>query len=150
MEPYAGDWSDDHLHRLPIRVYYEDTDFTGVVYYANYLKFLERGRTDALRCAGVAHAEILQLEPPLGFAVRKIEVEYLKPARIDDALMVQTRFVEARGARLRIAQAITRDGETLVTAQVEAACIDLDGRPRRLPADLLDAVRRHVSGAEPS
>jgi acyl-CoA thioester hydrolase len=139
--PEAGRWTGG-IHLLPVRVYYEDTDFTGVVYYANYLKFLERGRTDALRTAGVSHNDLWQAEPRLGFAVRKIQVEYLVPARIDDALGVETRFIEARGARMTLAQRILRDGEVLVTAEVEAACIDADGRPRRLPAAVRDAFAR--------
>lgn len=144
-EPHAGVWLDDKTHQLSVRVYYEDTDFTGVVYYANYLKFLERGRTDALRCAGVSHAEILKLDPPLGFAVRRINLDYLKPARIDDALTIETRFIAAKGARLVISQRVMAAGEVLVTADVEAACIDLEGRPRRLPKTLLDQVQRYVS-----
>lgn len=145
-QPHAGVWLDDKTHHLPVRVYYEDTDFTGVVYYANYLKFLERGRTDALRCAGVSHAEILKLDPPLGFAVRRINVEYLKPARIDDALTIETRFSAAKGARLVIRQRVICAAEVLVTADVEAACIDLEGRPRRLPKTLLERVQRYVTG----
>lgn len=140
-EPDAGAWSGG-AHRLAVRVYYEDTDFTGVVYYANYLKFLERGRTDALRSAGVGHAGLLELETPLGFAVRKITVEYLSPARIDDALVVETRFVEARGARLGVTQTVTRGETVLITAEVDAACIDLDGRPRRLPRGVVEAIAR--------
>lgn len=144
-EPHAGVWLDDNTHQLSVRVYYEDTDFTGVVYYANYLKFLERGRTDALRCAGVSHAEILKLDPPLGFAVRKINLDYLKPARIDDALTIETRFKVAKGARLVISQRVVCAAEVLVTADVEAACIDLEGRPRRLPKTMLDQVLRYVT-----
>lgn len=138
-EPTAGAWQDG-VHRLPVRVYYEDTDFTGVVYYANYLKFLERGRTDALRSAGIRHEDLLARETPLGFAVRKIEAEYLKPARIDDALIVETRFTEARGARLRVEQRVLRGEAVLLTARVEAACIDLQGRPKRLPAEAAEAI----------
>ncbi|KAA5802345.1 tol-pal system-associated acyl-CoA thioesterase [Alkalicaulis satelles] len=144
MTPDGGAWSGG-LHHLPVRVYYEDTDFTGVVYYANYLKFLERGRTDALRMAGVSHSDLLALDPPLGFAVRQLSVEYLAPARIDDALVVETRFETARGARMVIAQRILRGDAVLLTAQVEAACIDLDGRPRRLPAVMVDAIARASS-----
>ena len=144
-EPHAGVWLDDKTHQLSVRVYYEDTDFTGVVYYANYLKFLERGRTDALRCAGISHAEILKLDPPLGFAVRKINLDYLKPARIDDALTIETWFLSAKGARLVIRQRVMAAGEVLVTADVEAACIDLEGRPRRLPKSMLDQVLRYVT-----
>jgi acyl-CoA thioester hydrolase len=144
-EPHSGAWTAG-VHRLPVRVYYEDTDFTGVVYYANYLKFLERGRTDALRSAGVSHGDLLQLENPLGFAVRKISVEYLIPARIDDALIVETVFNDAKGARMAISQRILRDGDVLIIAQVEAACIDMDGRPRRLPKSVMDAMALARSG----
>ena len=136
--PDMGVWR-DAIHELPVRVYYEDTDFTGVVYYANYLKFLERGRTDALRSAGVAHAELLQLDPPLGFAVRKVEAFYIAPARIDDALTIQTRFHGFRGARLNASQKVLRGPTVLMEAEIEAACIDLNGRPRRLPASALKA-----------
>ena len=76
--PESGRWSGG-AHHLPVRVYYEDTDFTGIVYYANYLKFFERGRTDALRTAGLSHAELLKADPPVGFAVRKVTVEYHAP-----------------------------------------------------------------------
>ena len=138
-KPDSGAWSAG-AHRLAVRVYYEDTDFTGVVYYADYLKFLERGRTDALRSAGVSHGDLLQLETPLGFAVRKIAVEYLIPARIDDALIVETVFQAVKGARMVIAQRILRGEEVLITADVEAVCIDMDGRPRRLPKSVADAV----------
>jgi len=139
--PTSGTWTDG-VHTLPVRVYYEDTDFTGVVYYANYLKFLERGRTDALRAAGVAHSELLEAEPALGFAVRKITAEYLIPARIDDALTVETRVTEAKGARIGFGQRILRGDGVLLTAQVDAACIDMAGRPKRLPKGVAAAVER--------
>jgi acyl-CoA thioester hydrolase len=142
--PSIGVWTAG-VHRLAVRVYYEDTDFTGVVYYANYLKFLERGRTDALRSAGVRHDDLLQLETPLGFVVRKITAEYLKPARIDDALIIETRFTAAKAARLSVEQSVLRGEETLLTASVDAACIDLAGRPRRLPKAAAEAIAS-VSG----
>ena len=141
LSPEAGCWTGP-VHCLPVRVYYEDTDFTGVVYYANYLKFFERGRTDALRTAGISHSELLALDPPLGFVVRKITVEYAVPARIDDALSVETAFSSVTGARMSIDQRMRR-GDTLVaSASVEAACIDLEGRPRRLPKSVLEALAR--------
>ncbi len=139
--PEAGSWQGG-AHHLPVRVYYEDTDFTGIVYYANYLKFFERGRTDALRTAGISHAELLQADPPLGFAVRKVIVEYHAPARIDDALMVETRFASLSGVRMQIEQAIRREGVLLASAEVEAVCIDMEGRPKRLPAGLKEALAR--------
>lgn len=142
--PEAGAWH-GALHRLPVRVYYEDTDFTGVVYYANYLKFFERGRTDALRTAGVGHAELWAAEPRLGFAVRRITVEYFVPARIDDALTVETAFTRARGARFDIVQRILRGEALLAGAEVTAACIDASGRPARLPKSVIAALSGKVS-----
>ncbi len=138
-EPSSGTWNSG-IHTLAVRVYYEDTDFTGVVYYANYLKFIERGRTDALRAAGVAHTDLLDANPPLGFAVRKVTAEYFIPARIDNALTVETRVTEARGARICFSQRILRGDDVLFTAEIEAACIDLEGRPRRLPKGVVNAL----------
>ncbi len=121
-----------------VRVYYEDTDFSGVVYHARYLHFFERGRTEALRACNISHTELLAREEPLAFAVTKMTTEWISPARIDDVLEVTTRFVEVKGARMRIAQEIRR-GETLIArADVEAACMNLEGRPRRLPAELAE------------
>ena len=129
-EPETG-YFEGRLHYYPVRVFYEDTDFTNVVYYANYLKFFERARSSFFRLAGISHSELLEAETPLGFVIRKIEVEYLKPARIDDALIVMTSYDNYKGPRLWVTQEIRRDGELLVTAKSEAACIDLTGRPRR-------------------
>ncbi|WP_375205211.1 tol-pal system-associated acyl-CoA thioesterase [Hyphococcus sp.] len=127
----------DNVYRLPIRIYYEDTDFSGVVYHAAYLKFFERGRTEALRACGVHHSELLAREEPLAFAVRKMTTEWLIPAKIDDMLEVRTRFVSAKGARMMLFQEIWRDDVLLARAEVEAASMSLSGRPRRLPADIL-------------
>lgn len=138
------------VHRLPIRVYYEDTDFTGIVYHANYLKFAERGRTDFLRLTGVHHSELLERDPPLAFAVHKMEIDFITPARIDELLVVETRYVAARGARLEIEQVILRDETPIWRALVRAACIDTDGRPKRLPASLIEALGPHVAAASQS
>jgi len=122
---------------IPIRVYYEDTDFSGVVYHARYLHFFERGRTEALRSCNISHTELLARAEPLAFAVRKMTTEWIAPARIDDLLEVRTRFLEVRGARMLIEQALSR-GETLIArADVEAACMTLEGRPRRLPPEII-------------
>ncbi len=128
--------SDETIYRLPIRIYYEDTDFSGVVYHAAYLKFFERGRTEALRACGVHHSELLARDEPLAFAVRKMTTEWLVPAKIDDMLEVRTRFVLAKGARMILAQEIWRGGALLARADVEAACMSLSGKPRRLPEDI--------------
>lgn len=120
-----------------IRVYYEDTDFSGVIYHARYLHFFERGRTEALRCCNISHTELLAREEPLAFAVTKMTTEWISPARIDDVLEVTTRFVEVRGARMRIAQEIRRAETLIARADLEAACMSLSGKPRRLPPEIV-------------
>ena len=137
----------DSVYRFPIRIYYEDTDFSGVVYHAAYLKFFERGRTEALRACGVHHSELLAREEPLAFAVRKMTTEWLTPAKIDDMLEVQTRFLSAKGARMILSQEIWRDDALLARAEVEAACMSITGRPRRLPADLATRLIAKTPGA---
>ena len=127
-------------HRLPVRVYYEDTDFTGLVYHANYVRYFERGRSDCLRLMGIGHAELLDGDQPLAFVVSKMELRFLKPARIDDALVVRTHYDAVKGPRLVINQAITRGDEVLCRAEVEVVCIHLDGRPRRPTQALKDKV----------
>lgn len=122
------------MHEMTIRVYYEDTDFGGVVYYANYLKFLERGRTEALREMGVD--QVALKEAGLVFVVRKVVAEYLLPARFDDVLTVETRAGWVRGASACMAQHIRRGGETLLTAEITIACMTLEGRPTRLPTEI--------------
>ncbi len=129
------------MHLLPVRVYYEDTDFTGVVYHANYLRFFERGRSDFLRMAGVHHAELAAAAEPLGFAVNRAEIDFLKPARIDDALMVCSRFEAMKGPRIFISQSLRRGGEELVRAEIQVCCISLTGRPRKPPPLLLERLK---------
>ncbi|MGE0742465.1 MAG: YbgC/FadM family acyl-CoA thioesterase [Hyphomonadaceae bacterium] len=138
--PSAGRF-DGRVHHLPVRIYYEDTDFTGLVYHANYLRYFERGRSDFLRLAGVHHSALLAADPPLGFAVNKITLEFLKPARIDDALVAKTAFETMRGPRIFIAQTLEREGEILVRAEVEVCCISLTGRPRKPPSMLLERLK---------
>jgi len=128
-------------HMLPIRVYYEDTDFSGIVYHANYLRFAERGRSDFLRLIGVSHADLIAGEGRLAFAVHRMEIDFLKPARIDEELEVHTRFLDLGKVRLIAEQTILRaikDGEPelIWKAQVHIVCLDGEGRPRRVPAQL--------------
>ena len=137
--PTAGRF-EGREHILPVRVYYEDTDFTGLVYHANYVRYFERGRSDFLRLAGVGHADLLAGETPLAFVITSMDLRFLKAARIDDALTVRTTYDSLRGPRLTIRQTIERGGEVLCRAEVEAAVIDLNGRPRRAPATLIAAV----------
>ena len=139
-DPSAG-WFEGREHVLPVRVYYEDTDFTGVVYHANYLRYFERGRSDFLRMAGVSHTDLLAHDQPTAFVVTRMEVDFRKPARIDDALLVRTTYDEARGPRLAISQRIVRGEEVIAQAAVFAACISMDGRPRKPPPGLVEALR---------
>ena len=128
--PTAGRF-EGREHRLPIRVYYEDTDFTGLVYHANYVRYFERGRSDCLRLMGVGHAELLDGDQPMAFVVSKMALTFLKPARIDDRVVVRTLYEAVKGPRLMIAQTITRGEDLLCRAEVEVVCIHMDGRPRR-------------------
>jgi acyl-CoA thioester hydrolase len=136
MTPTAGAFA-GREHQLPVRVYYEDTDFTGLVYHANYARYFERGRSDYLRLAGVSHSDLLDRPDPCAFVVTRLAMDFRKAARIDDALLVRTTYDAIRGPRMIITQSITRAAETIATAQVEAACIALTGRPRRPPPDLV-------------
>lgn len=122
---------------INVRVYYEDTDLSGVVYHANYLKFFERGRTENLRLSGYDHVSLLAAEEPLVFTIRRVNTEFIRPARIDDLLEVITVATGAKGARFFFSQEITRGKDVLARAEVEAACMTLEGRPRRLPKALL-------------
>lgn len=139
-QPTAGRF-DGQDHLLPVRVYYEDTDFTGLVYHGSYVRFFERGRSDFLRAVGIGHAELLAGDQPMAFVLAALNLTYLKPARIDDALIVRTRYRAIRGPRLLIDQVVERGGETLCRAEVTAVCIHLDGRPRRPSRALVEAVR---------
>jgi acyl-CoA thioester hydrolase len=127
---------DGRTHLLPVRIYYEDTDMSGIVYHANYLRYFERGRSDFLRLAGIEHTQLLKRDPPLAFAVTAIDLQFKRPAKIDDALIVQTHYDEIKGVRLLISQTIVRKTpdigfELIATASVEAVTIDLQGRPKR-------------------
>ena len=118
-------------HVLPVRVYFEDTDFSGRVYHAAYLKFMERGRSDFLRLIGIHH-NALAVEDRVAFAVRRMTIEFLKGASIDEVLEVETRIASLHGARVVVAQRVMRNGEALVTAEVMVALVDERGKPKRL------------------
>lgn len=127
-------------HRLMARVYYADTDFSGVVYHARYLEFLERGRSDFLRLAGVHHTELAEGKhgEKLVWVVRRMEIDFKAPAKIDDILTIDTRTESVSGARIFMAQQIRRGDEVLIEARVEAAIISESGRPRRFPKEWID------------
>lgn len=122
-------------HELPVRVYYEDTDLAGIVYYANYLKFIERGRSEWIRSMGVDQAQ-LKTEQGVVFAVRRVEADYLKPARYDDMLTVSTVLDSVSGVRIVLRQAVSREGERLFEAVVTLVCLTETGAPARIPAEI--------------
>ncbi|MBU1175833.1 MAG: tol-pal system-associated acyl-CoA thioesterase [Alphaproteobacteria bacterium] len=117
-----------------VRVYFEDTDFSGHVYHAAYLKFFERARTEWLRQKGVQHSGLIA--DGLFFAARRMQIDWLKPAHIDDLVEIETRIVKATGARLTLAQEMRRGDDLLVTASIEIVMVNAAGRPVRLPKQL--------------
>lgn len=146
-----SDWPDlagrleDGGHVLPVRVYYEDTDFTGIVYHGAYVRFFERARSDFLRLMGIHHTELASGRhgPSLAFAVRGMTLDFQRPARIDDILEVRTSLAEYKGARIKLDQLIHRGKELLVSAAVTVAVITAEGRPTRLPQHLAENLSRH-------
>ena len=134
-------------HVLPVRVYYEDTDFSGIVYHANYLKFMERARSDHLRLIGVNQSELfgqaLEEAPGFAFVVRSMAIDYLRPARFDDVLEVHTSPVEVAGASITLSQRVLRGQELIVDAKVKVAFV-AQGRARRIP----DALRAAMKAAQ--
>lgn len=133
-------WFEGSVHVCPVRVYYEDTDAGGIVYYANYLRFAERGRTELLRTLGLGQQK-LRDESGLMFAVRRVEVEYELPARLDDLLEVHTRIARLGGARLDMAQEILRGGTRLVSMIVQVVSLDSETtRARRLTGFVRDIL----------
>lgn len=130
------------LHRLALRVYYEDTDFSGAVYHASYLRFMERGRTEMLRSCGLNQGALMagQEGEAYGFVVRDMQISFLKPARMDDWLEIETTLLALGGASLDLQQIVKRDGQILTRAHVTIACV-ARGKPLRLP----QAVRKALS-----
>lgn len=135
-------------HIVPVRIYFEDTDFSGVVYHGSYIRFMERGRSDFVRLLGVGHTELHQGDhgEQLAFAVRRIHADFLKPARIDDLLEVETRVRELAGARIVLRQTIRRGDETLVDAEVTVVLVNREGKARRIP----ESVRAVLSASAAS
>ena len=139
QEPTGG-WFEGRTHVFPVRVYYEDTDFSGVVYHANYLRFMERGRSEFLRMSGAGHQDMFAGTNPLVWAVRRMMIDFDRPARMEDALTVRTSVLDLAGARMRLNQSVARMSDILVKATVEVCIITLDGRPRRVP----DSTRKKL------
>ncbi len=127
------------LHIFPVRVYYEDTDAAGIVYYGNYLKFAERARTEMLRLLGRGQQRMLEDEG-IAFAVRNCRIDYHRPARLDDALEIHTALLEIGGASLRVSQKVVRAQELIADIVVRLAVLDRRGRAVRLPRQLRDRL----------
>ncbi len=135
------------IHVLPVRVYFEDTDFAGVVYHANFLKFCERGRTDFVRLLGIHHQSLADPEKgePSVFVVRRIEIDYLRPGRLDDMLEVVTRCTEIGGASLTLDQEVKRGDTVLARAKVVVVLVAASGKPQRIGGLIRDALERFVN-----
>lgn len=129
------------VHRLKLRVYYEDTDLAGIVYYANYLKFIERARTEWVEALGVDQVA-LKARQGIVFAVRRVEADYLRPAKFADELVVETRLQSLGGARIVLEQVVLRGGERLFASVVTLVCLAEDGHAARIPPE----VRARLSG----
>ena len=128
----------------PVRIYYEDTDLSGIVYHANYLRYMERARTEFFRALGIK-ASYLEDADPAAWALRKVQIEYLKPARFDDHIEVRTTTTSLTGVRLCADQSIWRGGEELTKGAVEACIISLSGRPKRIPSEIRDKILPFLS-----
>ncbi len=135
----------DGVHRLAARVYFEDTDTAGIMYHAKYLHFMERGRTEFLRSAGIDHGAAVR-DGQGAYAVTEMDIRWRRPARLDDVLIIETRLLSVRAAACRIAQTMLRDGEILAEATLVAAFLDPAGRPRRQPAAWLARFAQLVHG----
>jgi acyl-CoA thioester hydrolase len=143
----AADWPDlagrvgaDGAHVLPVRVYFEDTDAGGVVYHASYLRFLERGRTDFIRVLGIRQSDLAEGEEAALFLVRRMEIDFRRPARLDDVIEVVTRPGALGGASITLEQSVRKDTETLVSARVKVALVTRDGRPARIRGALREML----------
>ena len=139
---------DGKTHILPLRIYYEDTDLSGVVYHANYLRFMERGRSEYFRSAGIARLAMLDAEEPTAWTLRKAALEYLRPARVDDLLEVHTICTGLSGARMEADQRIYSGGTLLTLGKVEACIITLSGKPRRIPEAIRKVLEPLVTDTE--
>lgn len=126
------------IHSFPVRVYYEDTDAGGIMYHASHVRFMERGRTEFLRDLGIHHSALMDCDASAAilFIVRRMEIDYLKPARLDDLLTVTTELVELGAASLKLAQTLLRGEDAICRGLLTIATIGPDGRPKRLPPDL--------------
>ena len=149
IEPTNLDAFDAHRqHWTEIRVYYEDTDLTGMVYHANYLRFFERGRSNHLRDAGVSHQSLLDRPDPAAFTLTRVEVDFRKPSVVDDLLRIRTRYMGTKGARILFSQAAFKAEELVARAEITAVQIHADGRPRRPIPEVADHLKSYIVDSE--
>ena len=139
-KPYQGAWIGG-THHFALRVYFEDTDVAGIVYYANYLKFMERARSDMLRAAGIDQRAVLESGEGV-YVVTEANIRYRRPAKLDDELVVLSAVREVRAASCVIHQRVMREHETLADAMITAAFLSLDGRPKRQPREWVEQFER--------
>jgi acyl-CoA thioester hydrolase len=147
LSPTSGAVADG-VHYFPIRVYYEDTDAGGIVYHANYLRFAERARSECLRLIGWQYDRLLS-ETGLGWVVRRAKIDFHRPARLDDALLVETRLADLTGVRMTARQTLHREDDLLVGLDLELVLLTSSGRPGRIPAPLADAIRPFLVSSHP-
>lgn len=141
MSELPAPFDDQGQHWLNIRIYYEDTDFTGMVYHANYLRFFERGRSDFLRDAGVSHQSLLARETPAAFTLTNVEVDYKRAAKVDDLLTIRTRSLGVKGVRMYFEQTCLRGYDVIVEGRITAVMIHADGRPMRPIKDVVEQLK---------
>lgn len=142
MKPVVNDRNFDaeNQHWISVRIYYEDTDFTGMVYHANYLKFFERGRSDHLRDAGVSHQSLLNRPDPAAFTIIRAEVDYKNAAKVDDVLWIRTRYLGTKGARIFFEQTALRETHVIAEAKITAVAIHADGRARKPLPEIVEQL----------
>tara|TARA_B100001057_G_scaffold360395_1_gene362733 strand:+ start:317 stop:754 length:438 start_codon:yes stop_codon:yes gene_type:complete len=133
-----------NTHFFQIRVFYEDTDFTGIVYHANYLKFAERGRTNFLRLLGINHSELMNANEPKYFVVYKMNTKFLGSSTIDDLLEVRSNFIGVEGIRLKINQDIFNDQKKVFSADIEFALLNKDAKPLKFPNDMKLKIKKYL------
>ena len=147
MTGTSGRIDEQNQHWLQVRVYYEDTDFTGMVYHANYLRFFERGRSDFLRDAGVSHQSLLQRPDPAAFTLTNVNVDFRKAAKVDDLLEIRSRYIGVQGARIIFQQTAFRGDEVVAEADITAVMIHSDGRPRRPVPEMVEHLNSYIFAA---
>ncbi len=141
MTQLPAPFDDRAQHFIKIRVYYEDTDFTGMVYHANYLRFFERGRSDFLRDAGVSHQDLLARDDPAAFTLTNVEVDYKRAAKVDDLLTIRTRSMGVKGVRMYFHQTCLCGEEVIAEGRITAVMIHTDGRPMRPIKQVVDQLK---------